>query len=134
MNREEGSFIPPETKDLHVSEMATLWKKYRLPGKPPPTGSIAEQRMCQYAEEYLNCVIGETTKKEVASNVVRNSSSETRRDLHNKLSIMIYGVVRDSLHEVDADKISEFATELLYPGYTFKQLEDGAYKEETVIR
>jgi len=80
--------------------------------------------LVQKAKDYTECVIGANTKKDSASDVVRNSSNSRRRELHNELAIMIYGRIRSGMDNRSAVKISDFAAEIAYPGMTLAELEE----------
>lgn len=103
--------------------VSRLWKRYGFPDQPPRAGTVAEQRLVQNAKDYIECVVGANTKKDSASDVVRNSSNLRRRELHNKLAIMIYGRLRSGMDNGSAVNISDFAAEIAYPGMTLAELE-----------
>jgi hypothetical protein len=86
--------------------------------------------LVQNAKDYIECVIGVNTKKDSASDVVRNSSNSRRRELHNQLAIMIYGSLRTRMDDRSAVNISDFAAEIAYPGMTLTELEEMNSEQE----
>jgi len=125
----ESTPISHESRPELESDMAGLWKKYRFPGEPPPPGSVGEQRMRKYAEQYISATIGITTTSRVSAEV-RAASDSTRRNLHNQLAIMIYGEMRSGMPQRLATKICDFAAELVHPGMTLEDLSSLARADE----
>jgi hypothetical protein len=105
-------------------EIQTLWGRYNFPGNPPPEGSVAEGRMLKIAEDYVESALGVTANKQTASDVVRHASELNQRELHNQLSIMIYGVGRSQMSAGDsrACQVSDFAAGIAFPGDTLDSI------------
>ena len=114
-------------------EIKNLWQKYNFPDRPPPEGSESERRMFDYAEQYVKCVLGVEDRS--MSGSVQHASEVNQRELHNQLTIMIYGVPRSSMPSGDprAYHVSDFAAGIAYPGDTIesirKRMKEGVREE-----
>lgn len=113
----------PSRESRTLSRVGELWKRHRFPGDPPPPGSPAEERLISVAKEYIDTVLAEKKIHTDSANTWSNSEGK-RRKLHNQLGIMIFGQARSGMDHHLAVALSDFATELEYPGMTLEQLEE----------
>lgn len=104
----EGQEIPASARQDRGElgpDVARIWKKYHFRGEMPRPGSVAEQRMIALCNEYVNLAINPGEVR---------SSNVSRRELHNRLAVMILGETRTGLRQDLADDISNFAAEVAY--------------------
>jgi hypothetical protein len=121
----------PNGPERHeVSLVTKLWKEYGFPGEPPRDGSVASDRLIGVCKQYTALVrVRESSpsrtladidpenfrpqeKLEAFAERQMKSSDEAQRDLHNQISIMIFGEARSGMNERTAMDISKFASEL----------------------
>ena len=94
----------PSFEDVKVasSDIERLYKKYRFNTQPPKPDGIAEGRLINACKQYIPYVI-----------TGDDSSEESRRKFHNELGLMIMGKERSHLNFEDADRLADFAFELI---------------------
>ncbi|PIT93588.1 hypothetical protein COU00_03550 [Candidatus Falkowbacteria bacterium CG10_big_fil_rev_8_21_14_0_10_43_11] len=94
----------PSFKDVKVKSgaVAALYKKRGFNTQPPKPGSIAEERLINACKKYIPYVIADDA-----------SSEKNRRQFHNELGLMIMGQERSHLNNYDADRLADFAFELI---------------------
>ncbi|MFA5184588.1 MAG: hypothetical protein WC456_03640 [Patescibacteria group bacterium] len=105
------------------NKSSILWKKYGFRGQPPKAGSVVEKRLIDTCQEYLDAIkIRAKTGIQLDSRITGQNinldpmkrSDDHQRQLHNQISLMIIGANRSGLPPQMAEKISDFACELIY--------------------
>lgn len=112
---------------IESSDLQVLWRQFRFPGQPPKAGSVAEQRLRDACENYVNIITAKqramtVPMEEDGENYRRPdddrpsyyeqrtaSSDESRRNLHNQIAVMVYGQVRSEMDSATAEKLADFA-------------------------
>lgn len=122
----EASPIQESTQDMLFKQeqrktMEHLWQEFDFPGQPPRLGSIAEKRLLDCAKNYVDCV---TRRRSDTQQTLqeRQKDDSWQKKLHTELSIMIIGEPRESLEFSTAERISHFAAEVAYPGFTMDEI------------
>lgn len=87
------------------SELANLWRRFHLDGKPPKAGTVAEQRLMDKCQFYSNLLLD-------PNKTSATGSDSYRRQLHNEIAIMVTGKERSGMAFDDANNIAEFAVKL----------------------
>jgi len=98
-----------EKNEGGLGRIALTWKKYGFPGRPPVAGGEAEEKLLRACEKYVESVL------KMEAGKYENS----RRDLHNRIAMIVYGKRRESLDNEAAEKLSNFASEIIL-GKTIK--------------
>ncbi len=128
MHKSEQSINPEEIQNLLL---ASLWKRYRFPDKPPTAGTIANQRLYDTCKRYVVMIKTRQSKRDILpeerdpENYHSLDTNKTlpikqdeisdheQRELHNQIAIMIFGQSRSSMKEELAMKINRFAHEFV---------------------
>ena len=126
--------IPGFTEKIEqaeASQLPKLWRQFRFTGQPPRPGTIAEQRLHDVCENYVNLItVGQgavTMPAEEDSENYRRPddirpsyteqkvkiSDEHRRNLHNQIAIMVYGQARSEMNSALAKTIADFACQYI---------------------
>lgn len=98
-----------------------LWKEYGFDGKPPFSGSKAEERLKEKCRQYSQFVIN-------SKGDLKNYSDVTRRQLHNEIAVMTVGEQRSGMSESEAREIANFAMAYTH-GITVDELETGKFDD-----
>lgn len=107
-----------------------LWHEYGFAGRPPFQNSSAESRLKDNCGEYTRIVLRELRSSyqpgselsEIARKKVLSSSDTKRRELHDKIALMVAGRHRTGMENVRAEAIADFAAEYTM-GVKLKDLE-----------
>jgi hypothetical protein len=84
------------------SDIVRYWKKFNFPGTPPNPGTPAEKRLFNVAQNYFDIALM------CERNGNPKGSSAERRELHNQLALMIFGIQRTDMDIKTAEKIADF--------------------------
>lgn len=107
-----GGFTPTETEGAG-GQLERLWNIYGFPGNAPKAGTPVEKRLQEKCREYAEKVVKDTIDPARS----RTQGSESlRRDLHDEVSVMIFGKRRAGLDSRTAEQIGDFACELALGG------------------
>jgi len=112
------------------SPIGALWRKYNFKGNPPRPGTPVEGRLNKACYEYISYIQSRAQaniSEETPNNITRGSDTH-QRDLHDQIAQMVFGLNRSQLPNNTAEKISDFACELIQ-GMTLKEFEKLIYFE-----
>ena len=98
------------------SFLEDLWIEYDFHGNPPFESSVAEERLKEVCDMYAGLIDRDENKlsglEVTASDTKKILSSDShRRELHNKIAIMVVGKQRSGMDDILARKIANFAYE-----------------------
>lgn len=127
----------PETEETSVSEskelheggnIQKLWKKYHWMGEPPIAGTPVESRLRNICYRFLQYRLGKFKSADILNikqpdpenyfaqfrKPTKNHSEVSQRELHNQIALMVTGKQRSGMEHEEAEKVTQFASEVAY--------------------
>lgn len=114
MSREYGpQCLDPQEFKVEVSvteeELKSLWNEYDFFGEPPRVGTPVMKRLYNLCKSYVDLLTEDVLKQRDAK-----LYQPKRREIHDAICTMVFGNSRENISEDVAEKITDFASRLVY--------------------